>query len=398
MERRAGPAVIALAVVAGGLVLAGSVQAQQRPAIPAQMPPAAAQPTQEDHPTLVLPQPSPRWVYVLEPVFPYLVVSKVWIFDGDTLAVKGMVNGGYTANAVMSHDASRFWLAETYWSRGSRGVRTDVVTAFDGKTLDPVGEVVLPKGRFLVVPKKHNATLTSDGRFLLSFNMDPAFSLSVVDVQAMRYKGELDTQGCSLALPTGPRSVASICPDGRLLHTTFDDEGRLTKSELGEKFFDSENDPVFEHAALHRPSKRAFFVSYDGWVYPARLDGAPQIGERWRLQGEGEEGWRPGGWQLAALHGGSGRLFVLMHEGGKWTHKQAGEEVWVFDTAAKKRIARHKLPHHSHSITVSQDASPLLFGITEKAQLWSMDATTGEVKAEREGVGISPYLLYTFGE
>jgi methylamine dehydrogenase heavy chain len=393
----------ALSVVAGlcGACFGSSVvTAQVQPAtpIPPQMPPAAAQPTQEDHPTLVLPEPSPRWIYVLEPVFPYLVASKVWILDGDDLSIKGMVNGGYTPNAVMSHDKSRFWLAETYWSRGSRGVRTDVVTAFDSKTLDPVGEVVLPNGRFLVVPKKHNATLTSDGRFLLSFNMDPAFSLSVVDVNEMKYLGELDTQGCSLAFPTGDRSVASVCPDGRFVHLTFDETGRAITSELGQPFFDSENDPVFEHAAVHRPSKQAFFISYEGWVYPVRLDGMPKVAERWKLQGPGDEEWRPGGWQLAAFHAASNRLFVTMHKGGKWTHKQAGDEVWVFDTVAKKRLHRLPLEHHSPTIAVSQDERPLLFALTETAILTSYDATTFEKKAERTGLGITPWLLYTFGE
>lgn len=372
--------------------------AQQAPPIPPQMPPAAAQPTQEDHPTLVLPEPSPRWVYVLEPVFPYLVASKVWILDGDDLSIKGMVNGGYTPNAVMSHDKSRFWLTETYWSRGSRGTRTDVVTAFDSKTLDPVGEVILPNGRFLVVPKKHNATLSNDGRYLFSFNMDPAFSLSVVDVKEMKYLGELDTQGCSLAFPTGNTSVASVCPDGRFVHVTFDAAGKLTKTELSEPWFDSQNDPVFEHAAVHRPSKRAFFVSYEGWVYPVSLDGTPKVGERWKLQGPGDEEWRPGGWQLAAFHAGSNRLFVAMHKGGKWTHKQAGDEVWVYDVAAKKRVHRLPLDHHSPTIAVSQDEKPLLFALTETAILMSYDATTWEKKAERASLGISPWLLYTFGE
>ncbi|BCX17876.1 MAG: hypothetical protein KatS3mg117_1558 [Geminicoccaceae bacterium] len=393
----------ALGVVVGlcGACLAGGpVAAQGQPAtpIPPQMPPAAAQPTQEDHPTLVLPEPSPRWIYVLEPVFPYLVASKMWIFDGDDLSVKGMVNGGYLPNAVMSHDRSRFWLTETYWSRGSRGVRTDVVTAFDTKTLDPVGEVVLPKGRFLVVPKKHNATLTSDGRYLLSFNMDPAFSLSVVDVKEMKYLGELDTQGCSLAFPTGNTSVASLCPDGRFLHLTFDSAGRVTKTELGEPFFDSEKDPVFEHAAIHRPSKQGYFVSYDGWVYPVQLDGMPKVGTRWKLQGAGDEEWRPGGWQLAAFHAASNRLFVAMHKGGPWTHKQAGDEVWVYDVRSRQRLQRIPLAHHSPTIAVSQDEKPLLFALTETAILQVYDAVTYEKKTERSGIGISPWLLYTFGE
>ena len=87
------------------------------------MPEGAALGTQEDHPTLTLPEASPHWVYILEPVFPYLVSSKVWILDGDTMQYKGMASAGYTANLVLSHDMSAFYVTETYWSRGSGLVR-----------------------------------------------------------------------------------------------------------------------------------------------------------------------------------------------------------------------------------------------------------------------------------
>lgn len=363
----------------------------------AQVPEGAALGTQEDHPTRVLPEPPPHWVYVLEPVFPHLIASKVWILDGDTLEFQGMASAGYTANLVLSHDKSAFYVTETYWSRGTRGERTDVVTTYDTKTLNPTGEVGLPQGRFLVVPKKHNAQLTTDGRYLLSFNMDPGFGLSVVDVKENRYVGEIETGGCSLAFPTGPASTAALCPDGSFAHITFDGTGKA-EIEDSEPFFDSENDPVFEHAALNRPSGRGFFVSYDGWVYPVTLNGKPEVGERWRLQGDGDEGWRPGGWQNAAFHAPSNRLFVLMHEGGRWTHKQAGEEVWVFDAGTGRRVHRLPLEHHSHSLTVSTDEQPLLFALTETAMVQVYDATSYAHKGTKEDIGISPYLLYTFGE
>jgi methylamine dehydrogenase heavy chain len=334
---------------------------------------------------------------VLEPVFPYLVSSKVWILDGDTLDYLGMASAGYTANLVLSRDASAFYVAETYWDRGTRGNRADVVTFYDAKTLDVTGEVPLPEGRFLVVPKKYNAQLTTDGRYLLSFNMDPSFGLSVVDVQEKKYLGEIDTGGCSLAYPTGPNGFASLCPDGAFAHATFDASG-TAEIEYGEPFFDSENDPVFEHPALH--GSKALFISYEGWVYPVTLDGMPVIGERWKLQGDDSEaeGWRPGGWQLAAYHAPTDRLFVLMHEGGIWTHKQAGEEVWVFDATSHERLARVPLEEHSHSMTVSQDDEPLLFALTEAASVQVYDATSFEHRGTKEGIGISPYLLYTFGE
>ena len=150
----------------------------------AQVPGGAALGTQEDHPTLTLPEPQPHWVYILEPVFPHLIASKVWILDGDTLQFKGMANAGYTANLVLGHDKSAFYFTETFWSRGTRGDRVDAVTTYDAKTLNPTGEVVLPAGRFLVVPKKQNADLSTDGRYLFSFNMDPAFGLSLGSVSA----------------------------------------------------------------------------------------------------------------------------------------------------------------------------------------------------------------------
>jgi methylamine dehydrogenase heavy chain len=231
----------------------------------AQVPEGAALGTQEDHPTLTLPEPAPHWVYILEPVFPYLVSSKVWILDGDSLNFVGMASAGYTANLVLSHDKRAFYIAETYWDRGTRGKRADVVTTYDTRTLDVTGEVLLPEGRFLVVPKKHNAQLTTDGRYLLSFNMDPSFGLSVVDVKEQKYIGEIETGGCSLAFPTGPASFASLCPDGAFAHVTFEPNGEFEIAN-SDPFFDSEADPVFEHAAMHRPGRKAFFISYEGWV------------------------------------------------------------------------------------------------------------------------------------
>ncbi|HEX5079987.1 MAG TPA: amine dehydrogenase large subunit [Geminicoccaceae bacterium] len=380
-----------LAAAIGLGLLAGPVVAQ--------VPEGAALGTQEDHPTITLPEPSPHWVYVLEPVFPYLVSSKVWILDGDTLDFVGMASAGYMANLVLSHDKSAFYIAETYWDRGTRGNRVDVVTLYDPRTLEVTGEVLLPEGRFLIVPKKYNAQLTTDGRYLLSFNMDPSFGLSVVDVKDKKYIGEIETGGCSLAYPTGPTSFASICPDGSFAHVTFDASGQAEITNT-DPFFDSEKDPVFEHAAMYRPDKKAYFVSYEGWVYPVALDGMPQVGERWKLQGDDAElaGWRPGGWQLTAYHAPTDRLFVVMHEGGPWTHKQAGEEVWVFDATSHELLERVPLEEHSISITVSEDDQPLLFALTETATVQVYDATSFEHKGNKEGIGISPYLLYTFGE
>jgi methylamine dehydrogenase heavy chain len=363
----------------------------------AQVPEGASLGTQEAHPTRVLPQASPHWVYVLEPVFPHLVASKVWILDGDTLEYKGMSSAGYVANLALGKDLSSYYIGETYWSRGARGDRTDVVTTYDAKTLEVIGEVILPKGRFLVVPKKYNFQLSDDGRYLYSFNMDPAFGLSLLDIKANKYVGEIETGGCSLAFPTGNNTVASLCPDGSFAHITIDASGQAS-IENSEPFFDSETDPVFEHPALSRTAKKAFFISYEGWVYPVGMDGAPKVGERWKLQGDGDAAWRPGGWEIAAYHTPTDRLFVQMHEGGQWTHKQAGTEIWVYEASTGKRLQRIKTEHPSFSLAVTTDDKPLLFSLTETAAVHVFDATSYEHKGAKEGVGITPFVLYTPGE
>ena len=55
---------------------------------------------------------------------------------------------------------------------------------------------------------------------------------------------------------------------------------------------------------------------------------------KWSLvsAAERKKGWRPGGYQVLALHEGSGRMYVAMHEGGaEGSHKSPAKEIWGFD-------------------------------------------------------------------
>ena len=381
--------VVGLAVA---LVFAGSAWAQ--------LPEGAKLPLAEEPKTATLPDASPHWVYILENVFPYLVAGKVWIVDADSLSVMGMVSAGYTPNISLSSGASEIYVAETYWSRGTRGERTDIVTVYDGKTLEPQGEIPLPKGRFLSVIKKYHAGLTTDGRYMLSFNMAPATTVSVVDVKTRTYLTDIETPGCGLIYPTGPTRFSMICADGALLTVTFDGSGNAEMTR-GEPFFDAENDPVFEHAGFSTAAQQAFFVSYEGMVYPVDFSGAtPSPGAPWSLLTDADEAenWRPGGWELAGYHPQSGRLYVQMHQGDKWTHKWAGEEVWVFDTATKTRVGRIPMEEPALSLVVTQDDNPLLVTLSEAASISVFDATTLEHKGDVGELGITPYLLYVTGE
>lgn len=380
-----------VAALAGGLIVPA-------PAL-AQVPEGAALPTAEEHTTTTLPEASPHWAYIVDPIFPHLVATKVWIVDGDALDVVGMANGGYLANAAIAPDNSEFYVAETYWSRGTRGDRADMVTTYDAKTLEPTGEVLLPEGRFLVVSKKYMAAVMPDGRHVLSYNMAPATSVSVVDVENQAYVADIEIPGCALVYPMGPTRFASICADGSFITVDFAD-AQNPSIERGEPWFDAENDPVFEHPGFSQKEGQAYFVTYGGMVYPVDFTGdQPQVGQAWSLLGDDERGtWWPGGWQLTSYHPGTNRLFVQMHEGAKWSHKDAGSEIWVFDVEAQERVQRIELVQPAWSSMVTQDDQPLLFVVDGGGTTSVYDATTYEHKGDVAETGISPHVIVVTGE
>lgn len=377
-------------------LLAGPAGAQQDIGV---LPEQARLVPEEEFTIRTLPEPSPHWVYVLDVAFDNLVASRVNIFDADTGDFVGVLHSGYVPNVLLAPDRSAVYIVETYWSHGTRGKREDLVTVFDSRTLEAEAEIVLPKGRALVVSKQPVAALSDDARFLLSFNLSPATSVSLVDLGAQRYVGEIESPGCSLVYPTGDRSFSMLCPDGSLVDVSFREDGSATTAD-NEPFFDSETDPVFEHAARDSASRAWFFVSYDGRLYEVAYDekGRTKPVDSWSIVGkaEAEEGWRPGGWQLVGWHDGLKRLFVLMHKGPKWSHKWPGEEVWVIDPATNGVERRIALEEPSLSLFLTRDADPLLVTLTETGVLGVYDPQTGEHLRSVEGVGVTPFLLDGF--
>ena len=340
-------------------------------------------------------------VYVVEPIFPVFSRSKVWVVDGDAMKILGMFGSGAAGNLSIAPDHSRLYYADTHWSRGDRGERTDVITAFDARTLSPVGEAILEKGRFLVVTKRFNSDTSPDGRYVFSYNMAPSTAISVVDATDMSYQGEIEIPGCALVFPSAPRRFSSVCADGTLLTTTFDDNLASTNTRSA-AFFDAENDPVFEHPAFDKPANKVHFVTYEGNVITANLTpNEPSFEQPWSLLSKTDRKnmWRPGGWMPVTYNAPLNRLYVLMHRGLRWTHKQAGEEVWVYDMRTKKRVKRIKLGDaHAHTMKVTRDEKPVLFTLTETATLMSWDARTGKPRGKLEGLGLSPYVLMTDGD
>ena len=164
---------------------------------------------------------------------------------------------------------------------------------------------------------------------------------------------------------------------------------------MSDPFFDADKDPVFVQGI---PIEHGFaFLSFLGDVHEVNLAGAaPSFAPTWSLVSAEEKGhWRPGGEQVGAIHRGLHRLYVPMHVGGEGSHKVGGTEIWVFDTATHRRLARWPLASLGGvlAVQVSQDAAPLLFAATDSSSVAVLDALTGRVKHIEKHLGQTPWMM-----
>ena len=369
-------------LLVASLMLAGAVQAQ----IP------------ETIGTSTLPERSPHWVWVDDLSFNNIIDGRAYLVDADAGRVLGMLStGALFLNLELPRDYAQIYSAETYYSRGTRGTRTDVVTLYDATRLQPVGEIEIPPKRASVMPMPSAQALTDDDRFLLIYNFTPAQSVTVVDTQARKFVGEIETAGCALVYPTGPRSFFSICGDGALLETTLTDAGTLARRERTAELFDVLKDPLSEKGV--RRGDTWWFASFEGVLHPLHATAAGvQAQPSWPLftPQELSQHWRTGGLQHLAVHAGSGRLFAIVHQGGPETHKDLGAEIWVFDLASHKRVQTIAMRNKVGSILVSPDVQPLLFACSlENNRLDIYDALSGKYLRSVEPLGLTPTVLVT---
>lgn len=306
--------------------------------------------------------------------------------DSDDLKVLGLVPINRGGIMTISRDASRILVAETFYSRANRGTREDVLAVYDGQTLNLLNEIVLP-GRLLIVARPNLLEIGDDGRLAYVYDMVPASTVHVVDLEQAKVLTSVDLPGCSLALPYAARSFASICGDGTIGAATVPATGAASVA-FTKPFFDANLDPLFESSAVDKTTGDAWFMSYSGKIFPAKLGATAVLGKAWSVTaaagfpvagtGVQDLAWRPGGaGQVLALHRATKRLYVLMHTGNHWTHKAPGAEVWVLDAANQVLIKRITLEAPAQGIAVSQGINPLLYAIGEEDEFAVLDATTG---------------------
>ena len=329
---------------------------------------AAQAPPEEGTRVAKLPAPTPHWalIYSIASLGSF-APSSVTIIDGDSRKVLGMMDGGLGSSFTVAPDHRSFYMADTYYSRGARGDRTDVVTIYDAKTLEPTGEVVIPPKRQLAAQDNATIGVTPDGKLLLVANMTPATSATVIDLRQRKVLGEIQMVGCTETLVTGKRQFVSLCGDGAMMTTDFDDTGKATSQKrTAAPFFEPDKDPVYALPAVI--GSQAYFLSYHGTIYPVDLSTDPATpGKSWPLLSQEEiaQNWRPGGVQQLAVDAHKGLLYVLMHQGGEWSHKMPGVDVWVYDIKTQKRVRKITLAKMADAIALTADANPLLVSVMQ---------------------------------
>ena len=125
--------------------------------------------------------------------------------------------------------------------------------------------------------------------------------------------------------------------------------------------------------------------------------GEPKFADPWPLFSSEQlaDQWMLGGFQYATICESTGELYVLVHRGGKYTHKNPGVDVWVYSLKSKKRKRMISLSHRAASIQVTQDANPLLFSADlEHSGVHVYDAETGAHLHDVAELSVNPVLFW----
>ena len=381
MRSRRGSS-LALAALAWG-ALASAAAAQGKPALPFE---------QSDVATLTAPFPHRVFLWS------GFLTTGVFIVDADKGRMEGFVPHMDWSNFAVDPAGKAFYVAESFWTHGTRGDRVDMVSVYDGSTLNLVKEIPIP-GRLLSVPATQSFALSDSGRYAYAYSMAPAASVVVIDLQQRKTLGVVEIPGCALALPYGEHGFVSMCGDGSLAGFALDDRLKATVARTA-PLFDPIADPAFDTMAVDGPRHVAFLVSYDGLVWRVQLGDAPSADKPWSLQAAagvhapppsnttpGDVAWRPGGGQVVAYHAASHRLFVLMHVGEAWSHKEPGTELWVLDADRHTLLRRFELTQPFTNVAVSQDKAPQLYLTGFSPDLTVMDPDTGKILRSVDHVG-----------
>jgi methylamine dehydrogenase heavy chain len=390
-----------LGFLLGGILLLPSLalgSTEKNTSVNESIPPLAIEPTGQ---VKTLPSKYPSsWFWAQDVAFGHMLDGKMVLLDvaAETLPkqYKGSFNVSIIGNIVQAEIRNEIYATETFYSRGVRGERTDVVTIWSKDTLEPIAEIVWPKlNRFMGLPEKNALQLIDDEKLLLVFNLNPATSVTVIDVESRKIINEIATPGCALIYPTGKRGFSSVCSNGGLLSTQLKANGQIASQKRVKPFFSSDTSPIFEHTVII--DGIAYFPSYEGLMQKVDLRGdiAKPMGS-WSMVSAKEKAanWRPGGLGLIDKDD-QGNIYIIMHpDGHDGSQQHGGTEIWVFDSKQEKRIARYPVQSWAISIGVGRGENPLLVLTNGDLLLEVYDAHNGEFIRTIDAALETPLMIH----
>jgi methylamine dehydrogenase heavy chain len=355
-----------------------------------------------------------------DPSMPFTMEGRVHFIDAENNRYLGMLNTGYWyGGVVLPQTRNEIISPESYFSRGTRGTRTDVVTFYDPITLQSTGEVKIPNKRMTPVKPQGTTALSDDEKFLLIVNLTPATSISVVNLDERTFVGEIATPGCTHVYPAGNRDFNVICGDGSFMGISLDEQGKLKQQVRREPLFDAREDPV-TNAAI-RVGNTWYHLSRNSKVHAFTHQGQDLTAAPiWSLltDSQREDNWRIAGHQHLAIHDKSRLLYALMIQGAPEMFEDPGTEVWVYDLDSHERIQVIELEHEALSMSIDQSSSPQLYIVGVDLQIpflvaaWiylsegmdkiyriatfsfdTYDITSGQLKHSMPKVGNFPNLI-----
>jgi methylamine dehydrogenase heavy chain len=185
----------------------------------------------------------------------------------DSREVKAQLQARDSTTLLVSDKRPEVYTADTVWSRGVRGTRTDFITVYDSQTLNVAGEIVLPgTKRALITAMEGLFAFTDDERMALVFNFTPAASVTVVDLVKRQPLGEIDIPGCSLVYPAGARAFSTLCSSGTVLTIKLDANGQVAGRSESKPFNPLDTDPLFTASTVLNGIR--YFPSLHGRIQP----------------------------------------------------------------------------------------------------------------------------------
>lgn len=305
-------------------------------------------------------------LYISDVAFRHMVDGRLHVVDGKRMKYLGLLPTGFGGQSLLSPDKRTIYVVSTYYPRLGRGERTDVVSLYDADTLAYRSEIVIPPRHAQSLNYRGIIASSADGRFLYVQNATPATSVSIVDLKEGKLAAEVQTPGCwgIFASAASSQRFQTLCSDGAMLTVSHDASGQPAGQKRSARMFDPQTDPVFLHA--ERIGNTLYFLSFNGNVYTADLSGeTPGFGKPWPIvdAADAKGGWKPGGYQLFALHATSQRLYVGMHpKSREGSHKSPAAEIWTIDLASHKRVARAP-GENALALTITQGPRPTLYAL-----------------------------------